>query len=151
MMTFLAPGKPRVVVDYAHSPDALEKALTALREHVRGRLICVFGCGGDRDAGKRPLMAAAVSGCADAAVVTNDNPRGEDPAAIADSICGGFVPGFSFEVELERSAAIRRGLELAGAQGMVLVAGKGHEDYQEIAGRRIAYSDAEAVKQALGI
>ena len=120
-----ARGRPVAVVDYAHTPDALGKALAAVRAHIGGRLVCVFGCGGDRDAGKRPLMGAAVEGGADLAVVTSDNPRTESPDAIAGQICAGFSDAFEVLVELDRERAISRAIDAAGADGIVLVAGKG--------------------------
>lgn len=143
------PERPVVVVDYAHTPDALQKALTAVRAHGDGRLVCVFGCGGDRDPGKRTLMAEAVERCADVAVVTNDNPRSEQPEAIAEAVCRGFSGVVPVEVELDRERAIELAAGIAGPAGVVLVAGKGHESYQEIAGERVPYSDADAVRRVL--
>ena len=141
--------RPVVIVDYAHTPDALHKALAAVRAHRDGRLVCVFGCGGDRDPGKRMLMAEAVERCADVAVVTNDNPRGEEPEAIARAVCRGFSGAVPIEVELDRERAIEVAVELAGPTGVVMVAGKGHENYQEIAGERVPYSDIETVRRVL--
>ena len=149
MMTFLAPRKPRVVVDYAHSPDALEKALGALREHVSGRLICVFGCGGDRDRGKRPQMGEVAQRLADQVILTNDNPRGEDPQQIITGILSGMGDRNSVHVEPDRAKAIQVSIAAAAANDLVLVAGKGHEDYQETAGRREPFSDIEQVRSAL--
>ena len=132
---------PAVFIDYAHTPDALESALRALRSHCRGALWCVFGCGGDRDAGKRPEMGRAAERCADRVVLTSDNPRSEDPAGIIDEILGGFGnPGEAFVIQ-DRAAAIAWVIEQAGADDVVLVAGKGHEAYQEIAGQRLDFSD----------
>ena len=134
-------GKPLVVVDYAHTPDALEQALQALRAHFgTGRLICVFGCGGERDAGKRPLMGAAASRLADHVVITSDNPRGEDPAAIIAAIAAGARP--PFVAEPDRAQAIATALAAAQRDDIVLIAGKGHERYQELAGVRQPFSDA---------
>lgn len=142
--------RPLVVIDYAHTPDALEKVGAAARDIARaqaGRLVVVFGCGGERDRGKRALMAEAVSRTADLAVVTSDNPRGEDPLAIvADILPGLRVP---YEVELDREAAVRRAVAAAAPADVVLVAGKGHEPYQEIAGVRHPYSDLAAARAAL--
>lgn len=142
--------RPLVVVDYAHSPDALDKVLAALADVARARggaLSCVFGCGGERDPGKRPLMGAAASARADFVVVTSDNPRNEDPAAII----AGILPGVRspHAVEPDRRAAIRLAVARARPGDIVLVAGKGHEPYQEIAGRRLPFSDAEEAQAAL--
>ncbi len=143
-------GKPVVVVDYAHTPDALEKTLVALKDVAKasgGRLAVVFGCGGERDRGKRPLMGAVASRHADAILVTSDNPRGEDPAAIIAEISAAIpVPHEAIE---DRRAAIERAIASAGAEDVVLIAGKGHETYQEVAGRRLPFSDALEAKQAL--
>lgn len=141
-------GNPLVVVDYAHTPDALEKVLTALREHTAGQLVCVFGCGGDRDRSKRPLMGAIAERLADRVIVTDDNPRHEDPQAIV----GEIRAGMSREplVVRDRRAAIGRAIAEAGAEDIVLVAGKGHEDYQQVGERRLAYSDRAAVRDILG-
>ncbi len=145
-------GEVRCVVDYAHTPDGLIQAQRSLREVCEGRLITVFGCGGDRDRGKRPLMGAAVASLADAAVVTSDNPRSEDP----ERIIGDIVPGlsgtevpraFEWSSEPDRAAAIRRALELARPGDTVLIAGKGHEDYQEVAGERRPFSDQEECRK----
>ena len=143
--------QPLVVVDYAHSPDALDKALTALRETAQARggmLVCVFGCGGDRDAGKRPQMGAIAERLADRVIVTSDNPRSESPAAIIASILGGMER--QAEVEADRAAAIEAAVLAADVRDVVLVAGKGHEPYQEVAGMRHAFSDVETAKSALG-
>jgi UDP-N-acetylmuramoyl-L-alanyl-D-glutamate--2,6-diaminopimelate ligase len=143
-------GKPVVVIDYAHTPDALEKTLVALKDVARasgGRLAVVFGCGGERDRGKRPLMGAVASRHADAILVTSDNPRGEDPAAIIAEITAA-IPAPHEAIE-DRRAAIERAIAWAGAVDIVLIAGKGHETYQEIAGRRLPFSDALEAKQAL--
>lgn len=149
MMTFLAPGRPRVVVDYAHTPDALEKALSSLREHTSGRLFCVFGCGGDRDRGKRPQMGEIASRLADRIVITDDNPRSEDPAQIVAEILSGMPDRHAVHVEHDRAKAIAVSIAAAGASDMVLVAGKGHEDYQEAGGRRVPFSDIEQVQRVL--
>lgn len=129
-----------LVVDYAHTPDALERALAACREHARGRVLAVFGCGGDRDRGKRPLMGAAAASGADMAWVTNDNPRGEDPAAIAAAIVGG-APASGLRVQLDRRAAIAAAIAAAGAGDVVLVAGKGHETTQTVGPDVLPFDD----------
>lgn len=144
------PGRPVAVIDYAHTPDALTKVLSALRRHCAGRIRCVFGCGGDRDPGKRPLMAAAVEAGADSAVVTSDNPRSEDPARIAADICAGFSGRIPYTVELDRVRAIAAAMAAAEAGDVVLVAGKGHEDYQEVGGRRLPFDDFAVVQRTLG-
>jgi UDP-N-acetylmuramoyl-L-alanyl-D-glutamate--2,6-diaminopimelate ligase len=143
------PGQPLVAVDYAHTPEALGQALRALRAHCRGRLHVVFGCGGDRDRGKRPLMAAAAAQHADSLVITDDNPRGEDPRAITDAILAGLPSGCSFVVEHDRLKAIRLAITHAANDDAVLVAGKGHEDYQIVGAERRPFSDREAVAKIL--
>jgi UDP-N-acetylmuramoyl-L-alanyl-D-glutamate--2,6-diaminopimelate ligase len=137
------PGQPTVVVDYAHTPDALEKMLTGLRPHSSGGLFCVCGCGGDRDRGKRPLMARAACEHADRVWFTSDNPRHEDPdRIIADMLAG--VPGDAAVESLsDRRSAILAAFDAAGPDDLVVVAGKGHEDYQEVAGERLPFSDRE--------
>ncbi len=140
---------PAVFIDYAHTPAALVAALAAVRRHLGGRLICVFGCGGDRDPGKRPMMAQAVEAGADAAIVTSDNPRTEDPDSIIADIAAGFSsPGF-YNVEPNRPAAVRLAIERARTGDVVLVAGKGHEDFQDIAGERVPHSDLRFAQAAL--
>jgi len=136
-----------VVVDYSHTPDSLETALRTARDLADGRVICVFGCGGDRDRGKRPLMGRAASGGSDLAIVTSDNPRSEDPGAIIREVLEG-VTG-AVEVEPDRAAAIAQALEAAGPGDVVLVAGKGHEQGQESAGRTVPFDDREVARDAL--
>jgi UDP-N-acetylmuramoyl-L-alanyl-D-glutamate--2,6-diaminopimelate ligase len=145
----VAAVEPRVYVDYAQSPDSLERALAALRPLTRGRLVCVFGCGGERDPSKRPLMGAVAERGADRVIVTSDNPRGEDPAAIAAAIVSGMREPARATIELDRAAAIRLALAGAGAQDAVLVAGKGHETSQLAGGRATAFDDVAAVRAAL--
>src|SRR5581483_5712468 len=146
---------PMAVIDYAHTPDALEKALAALRPMVAagGELVCVFGCGGDRDKGKRPQMGRIAATLADRVIVTNDNPRGEDERVIAQAIVQGIHEAGNrrYRVELDRAAAIRLALAEARAGDVVLIAGKGHEPYQEIAGRRIPFSDLAVARAALRV
>ncbi|MHB1272970.1 MAG: UDP-N-acetylmuramoyl-L-alanyl-D-glutamate--2,6-diaminopimelate ligase [Rhodanobacter sp.] len=141
-------GLPLVVVDYAHTPDALEQALTALRAHCAGRLICVFGCGGERDAGKRPLMGAIAARLADVAIVTDDNPRGEDGDAIVAQIVAGMGAP-STTVERDRAKAIGRALKLAQSGDVVLIAGKGHETYQDGATGKHPFDDLAVAHAAL--
>ncbi|MBQ9693511.1 MAG: UDP-N-acetylmuramoyl-L-alanyl-D-glutamate--2,6-diaminopimelate ligase [Kiritimatiellae bacterium] len=141
----LEPVAPGVFVDYAHTDDALANVLATLREITTGKLICVFGCGGDRDRTKRPKMAAAVERYADTILVTSDNPRTEDP----DAIIADILPGFTHAkpmTEPDRRIAIRKALTLKTDADVVLIAGKGHEPYQEIKGVRYPYSDAEEVR-----
>ncbi|HZJ93872.1 MAG TPA: UDP-N-acetylmuramoyl-L-alanyl-D-glutamate--2,6-diaminopimelate ligase [Thiopseudomonas sp.] len=143
--------QPLVVVDYAHTPDALEQVLTALRPHVAadGRLMCLLGCGGERDKGKRPLMAEVVERLADLAVVTDDNPRGEDPAAIRAEILAGFSSDTDVIEVNERGTAIAQLIAQAHPHDVIVLAGKGHEDYQEIQQQRHYFSDLEQAQQAL--
>jgi UDP-N-acetylmuramoyl-L-alanyl-D-glutamate--2,6-diaminopimelate ligase len=142
-------GKPLAVIDYAHTPDALEKVLSALRVSVAAgaRLSVVFGCGGDRDRGKRPLMGAVALRLADRVVVTSDNPRSESPRQIIDDVLQGA--GVAAIVESDRAAAIAATLAQAGPRDIVLIAGKGHEDYQEIAGQRLPFSDLAHARAAI--
>jgi UDP-N-acetylmuramoyl-L-alanyl-D-glutamate--2,6-diaminopimelate ligase len=143
-------GEPLVVVDYAHTPDALAKVLEAVRGTAKargGRLICVFGCGGDRDPGKRPLMGAVGCQLADRVVVTSDNPRSEDPLAIMAAVVAGASG--AVEQEPDRAAAIHRAITEAGPDDVVLLAGKGHEPYQEIHAQRHPFSDLAEARQAL--
>ena len=143
------PDAPLVVVDYAHTPDALEKALETLRSTLsaEGKLHCVFGCGGDRDPGKRPQMGEAATRLADRVVITSDNPRSENPRAIIDEILAGAHPNYAIEVD--RATAILQAISGATAQDVVLLAGKGHETYQEIGGRRLPFDDAEVAREIL--
>ena len=146
------PGHPLAVIDYAHTPDALDKALAGLRPLAQqrgGALWCVFGCGGDRDALKRPLMAAVAETRADRLVVTSDNPRSEKPGAIISQILLGLASPEAAQVEADRAAAIADTLAQAAPQDVVLIAGRGHEAWQEIAGERIAFSDRAHAVDAL--
>ena len=136
-------------VDYAHTPDALDVALRALRAHCRGELWCVFGCGGDRDKGKRPQMGRIAEQLSDRVVVTTDNPRSEDTQAILDDILAGLAHTDKATVIEDRAAAIAWAIEQAADDDVVLIAGKGHENYQESNGERIAFSDYAVAKQAL--
>ena len=150
MQTLNVSGRPAVVVDYAHTPDALEKVLQALREvtnHGGGKLICVFGCGGDRDRGKRPMMGKVASKLADTTIVTSDNPRSEQAADILNEIIAG-ISG-NFQVIEDRAQAIYTAINLANIADTVLIAGKGHEDYQEIKGVKYPFSDIEVAQRSL--
>ena len=182
METLGGAALPLVVVDYAHSPDALEKVLATLRGTATaqgGKLVCVFGCGGDRDAGKRPLMGAIAERLADRVILTSDNPRNEEPRAIIAAIRAGIKSpprsqnrlaaptprggsighaalgwpgggmGCAVTVEVDRAAAIRQAIQEADAHDVILLAGKGHEPYQEIAGVRLPFSDCAIAKSAL--
>jgi UDP-N-acetylmuramoyl-L-alanyl-D-glutamate--2,6-diaminopimelate ligase len=143
-------GEPLVVVDYAHTPDALAKVLDAVRGSARsreGRLICVFGCGGDRDVGKRPQMGEVASRLADRVIVTSDNPRSEEPQKIIDDILAGAGP--TTETLIDRAEAIRTVVSGASVRDVIVIAGKGHEPYQEIHGERRPFSDMEQAAQAL--
>lgn len=143
------PGAATVVIDYAHTPDALEKVIQATRRHCKGNLWCVFGCGGDRDKGKRPLMGEVAERLADYVVLTDDNPRSEPSTNIVNEILEGVSDKRKVYVETDRPKAIKQALSNASASDMVLIAGKGHEDYQEIDGRRINYSDYDQVEKFL--
>jgi len=140
---------PLVVVDYAHTPDALEQALNALRAHCEGRLICVFGCGGERDAGKRSQMGAIAERLADQIIITDDNPRGEDGDVIVAQIVAGLRQPETATVERDRAAAIDRALSAAKAGDVVLIAGKGHETYQEGAHGKRPFDDLAVARKAL--
>lgn len=138
----------RVYIDYAHTDDALSNVLHALRDITPGKLVAVFGCGGNRDTGKRRLMGEVASRLADYTVITNDNPRREIPEKIAADIAAGFDSDRKYEIVLDRKAAIARGLELVGRKDVLLVAGKGHETYQEFDGAIVPFDDREAVLEA---
>ncbi|MDE1948978.1 MAG: UDP-N-acetylmuramoyl-L-alanyl-D-glutamate--2,6-diaminopimelate ligase, partial [Burkholderiales bacterium] len=151
-MQRVAGGGVEVVVDYAHTPDALEKSLLALRPFAQargGRLWCVFGCGGNRDATKRPLMGAIADRLADAVVATSDNPRDEAPGFILSQILAGVVGRDAVAVIEDLRAAIAHAVAQAVAGDVILLAGKGHEDYQEAAGRRLPFSDVDEARKAL--
>ena len=144
-------GRPLVVVDFAHTPDALRKALTALRDHTQGRVWLVFGCGGDRDTGKRAPMGAVAASLADKVVVTDDNPRHEDPAKIVADVASGANDSARVEVIQDRAAAIQHAIRSAGEGDVVLVAGKGHEEYQLIGDDAVEFSDTRIARAALGM
>ncbi|HEY7889996.1 MAG TPA: UDP-N-acetylmuramoyl-L-alanyl-D-glutamate--2,6-diaminopimelate ligase [Steroidobacteraceae bacterium] len=142
-------GAPLAIVDYAHTPDALAKALRAARLHCRGRLRVVFGCGGDRDPGKRPMMGRIAAELADESVVTDDNPRSEPPERIVQQIVAGFPRSAAARVEHDRARAIRGTLAGSGPEDVVLIAGKGHEEYQIYGGERRPFSDQTVARAAL--
>jgi UDP-N-acetylmuramoyl-L-alanyl-D-glutamate--2,6-diaminopimelate ligase len=143
------PGQPVVVVDYAHTPDALAHALQAVRAHLSGRLTCVFGCGGNRDRGKRPEMGRVAESLADRIVVTNDNPRFESVNSIINDILSGLESPREAWIESDRAAAITRAIAGSGPGDIVLVAGKGHETWQEVAGQKLPFSDETIIRTAL--
>lgn len=151
METFTAAGRPLAIVDYAHTPDALEKALLAARAHCSGKLICVFGCGGDRDTRKRPVMGAIAERLADLVIVTDDNPRTEDGDAIVADIVTGLKSPQSVVIERDRARAIERAIHGAHASDTVLVAGKGHEDYQIVGPETRYFSDRDVVQAVLRV
>ncbi|HEY0309568.1 MAG TPA: UDP-N-acetylmuramoyl-L-alanyl-D-glutamate--2,6-diaminopimelate ligase, partial [Luteimonas sp.] len=140
---------PLVVVDYSHKPDALRQALESLRGHLEGQLVCVFGCGGERDRGKRPQMAAIAEEAAGLVIVTDDNPRGEDGDAIVAGIVAGFRDPAAAIVERDRRRAIERAIGAAKPGDIVLIAGKGHETYQEVAGVKHPFDDSAVAREAL--
>jgi UDP-N-acetylmuramoyl-L-alanyl-D-glutamate--2,6-diaminopimelate ligase len=152
MQTVGAAHEPLVVIDYAHTPDAVAQAVQALLPLAKsrgGELTCVLGCGGDRDAAKRPLMAAAAEQYAQQVVLTSDNPRSEDPQTILNQMLAGLKQADQAIVIADRAQAIAQTVQQAGSQDVVLVAGKGHEDYQEIAGIQHPFSDVMHARAAL--
>ena len=162
MQTFGESGRPTVVVDYAHTPDALEKVLQAVREVIGreivgthdSKVICVFGCGGDRDRGKRPMMGAIAAKLADVSIITSDNPRSEAPLDIIAAIVSGITAGRretngTYQIIEDRASAIAQAVFSAHATDIVLIAGKGHESYQEVRGVKYPFSDAEVAQRAL--
>jgi UDP-N-acetylmuramoyl-L-alanyl-D-glutamate--2,6-diaminopimelate ligase len=153
MEPFRADVGPTVIVDYAHTPDAIVLALRAARTTTTGRLIGVVGCGGDRDRGKRPAMGAAAANNSDVVIVTDDNPRSEDPAAIrAAAVEGAKAVGTAEVLEIgDRRAAIAAAIDRAGADDTVVVLGKGHETGQEIAGVVQPFDDRQTVRELLGL
>lgn len=142
---------PKVIVDYAHTPDALEQVLATLKSACAGKLYCVFGCGGDRDPGKRALMAAVAEKFANFITITSDNPRNEDPEKIIKDIYAGISNSKNVEIEIDRATAIGKTIRKASINDIVVIAGKGHEDYQEIAGVRRPFSDQQIARKILGL
>lgn len=151
METIRSEGKPLVVVDYAHTSQALSSVLKTLRQHCEQKLICVFGCGGDRDQGKRPLMAEAAESLADEVIVTDDNPRTENAEQIVKEIQSGFKNIAAVQVIHDREQAICTAIKNAKENDIVLIAGKGHEDYQIIGNEKRAFSDTEVIKKCMGV
>ncbi|MFH4402272.1 UDP-N-acetylmuramoyl-L-alanyl-D-glutamate--2,6-diaminopimelate ligase [Vibrio diabolicus] len=151
MELFQTADRAKVVVDYAHTPDALEKALQALRVHCEGQLWAIFGCGGDRDAGKRPMMAEIAERLGDRVVLTDDNPRSEEPAQIVKDMLTGLSKPAEAIVQHDRFKALSYAIENASPKDIILLAGKGHEDYQIRNGETIHYSDRESAMQLLGL
>lgn len=149
MECITSPNKPMVIVDYAHTPDALEKALEAARLHCEGELYCIFGCGGDRDAGKRALMAAIAEKLADKVIATDDNPRTENNQKIMSDILKGFENQSAVQVIHSREQAIKTAIKQAKASDVILIAGKGHEDYQIIGTEKLHFSDQETARKYL--
>ena len=147
LQAFRRHKKPLIVVDYAHTPDALEQVLLVLREYCHGALWCVFGCGGDRDYGKRPIMGQIVERYSDHIIITNDNPRTEDPQRIINDILQGLLCPWAAEVEPDRRVAIMHAIDCAQANDVVLIAGRGHEEYQIIGNDRLPFSDVEVVRE----
>ena len=148
---FSLPSGAMVYVDYAHTDDALERVLTALRPLCRNHLTAVFGCGGDRDRTKRPRMAEVCGRLADLTVITSDNPRTEDPLAIIDEVKQGMPSGKECRIEPDRAQAIQQAISLSSPGDIILIAGKGHETYQEINGVRNPFDDREIVRSCGGV
>ncbi len=144
-------NKPSVVVDYAHTPQALSQALINVRQHTKGKVVCVFGCGGDRDTGKRPLMAQAAMQLSDLVIITNDNPRTESPEKIIDDIQQGVENDLQLMVEMDRQKAIQYAIKMASVDDLILIAGKGHEQLQIIGDKKIDFSDKEVALASLGV
>ena len=144
------PSGRAVFVDYAHTPDALENVLSAAREFTAGRLFVVFGCGGNRDRAKRPLMGAAVARLADVAVLTSDNPRHEDPLAIIEDVKPGLKKARRAILEPDRRRAIELALSEMRPEDVLVIAGKGHETYQQIGDVKHPFSDAVVVRELTG-
>lgn len=148
-MVLIGEKSVSVVVDYAHTPDALQNALQALHDHFKGKIWCVFGCGGERDQGKRPMMARIAESLADELIVTDDNPRQEDSGQIIQQILSGFSDASRVRVEADRAKAIDDAINAADVGDVVLIAGKGHEEYQDVGGKRMLFSDVKQARVSL--
>jgi UDP-N-acetylmuramoyl-L-alanyl-D-glutamate--2,6-diaminopimelate ligase len=146
---FTQTGMPAVFVDFAHTPDALKQALLALRGHFTGKVYCLFGCGGDRDQGKRPLMGKIARQYADDIIITDDNPRSEDGDEIIKDILSGISNTEGVTVERDRKNAIRLIIEMANSSDTVLIAGKGHEEFQMIGDQKFKFSDRNIVRACM--
>lgn len=144
-------GKPSIIIDYAHTPEALSQALMNVRNHVDGKLICVFGCGGDRDTGKRPLMAQVAEELSDLVIITNDNPRNEDADNIIDDIRQGISNTINMMIEPDRLKAIKHAVSMASENDLILIAGKGHEEYQIVGNKKLPFSDRQVALQCLEV
>lgn len=152
MECFRAEGKPHIVVDYAHTPDGVEQVLRGVREHhPDGKVFCIIGCGGDRDKGKRPIMAIKASVFSDMAILTSDNPRSEDPEAILRDMASGVGEANNVVLIADRRKAIEYAFEKAGAKDCIVIAGKGHENYQIFKDKTIHFSDREIACELLGV
>jgi len=151
MELIINKNKPSVVIDFAHTPEALTQALKNVRKHTTGKLICAFGCGGDRDTGKRKLMAQAAEKLSDLVIVTNDNPRNENPEKIIDDIKQGISNELQLIIEMDREKAIRHAIAIATEDDLILIAGKGHEQYQIVGNKKIPFSDKKIALLALGV
>jgi len=151
MELLVAKNKPSVVIDFAHTPQALTQALINVRKHTSGKIICVFGCGGDRDTGKRALMAQAAEKLSDLVIVTNDNPRNESPEKIIDDIKQGIKNELQLIVEMDRQKAIHQAIEIATENDLILIAGKGHEQFQILNDKTITFSDKSVALSILGV
>jgi len=151
MELLVTKNKPSVVIDFAHTPQALTQALQNVRKHTSGKIICVFGCGGDRDTGKRALMAQAAEKLADLVIITNDNPRNESPEKIIDDIKQGINNELQLIVEMDREKAIQHAIEIATENDLILIAGKGHEQYQVLGDMKIAFSDKNVALSILEV
>ena len=149
MEFFGTPSSAKIFVDYSHTPDALQQALATLRQHCKGKLVCVFGCGGDRDKGKRPEMGKVAEQYSDRIILTNDNPRTESPEKIIQDIMSGMSGAPTTEIQIDRTIAIREAIQSSSPDEIILIAGKGHETYQDINSVKLPFSDRQLVRNLL--